>query len=47
MATGDTVADRTEPVFFTDHNLGKVFPSILGDAGLTVQRHDDHLAEDR
>ena len=30
-------------VFFADRNLGKQFPSILIDAGLRVERHDDHF----
>jgi hypothetical protein len=34
------------PVFFTDRNLGKAFPAILRDAGLTVERHDDHFPHD-
>lgn len=31
-------------VFFTDRDLGKQFPAILGAAGLTVERHDAHFA---
>jgi hypothetical protein len=31
-------------VFFTDRDLGKLFPAILGAAGLTVERHDAHFA---
>lgn len=34
------------PVFFTDRDLGKKFPQILRDAGLTVERHADHFAPD-
>jgi hypothetical protein len=30
-------------VFFTDRDLGKRFPEILKEAGLSVQRHDDHF----
>jgi len=30
-------------VYFTDRDLGKQFPQILRDAGLTVERHDDHF----
>jgi hypothetical protein len=30
-------------VFFTDRDLGKRFPEILREAGLTVRRHDDHF----
>ena len=32
-------------VFFTDRDLGKQFPAILQQAGLDVERHDDHFAE--
>lgn len=31
------------PVFFTDRDLGKKFPGILLQAGLTVERHADHF----
>lgn len=31
------------PVFFTDRDLGKKFPGILFQAGLTVERHADHF----
>ena len=34
------------PVFFTDRDLGKRFPEILRAAGLTVERHADHFAQD-
>lgn len=30
-------------VFFTDRDLGKQFPGILREAGLVVERHDDHF----
>ena len=30
-------------VYFTDRDLGKRFPNILQDAGLTVERHADHF----
>lgn len=33
-------------VFFTDRDLGKQFPAILRDAGLRVERHADHFAQD-
>jgi len=33
-------------VFFTDRDLGKRFPSLLADAGLTVERHHDLFAPD-
>lgn len=32
-------------VFFTDRDLGKKFPGILRDSGLTVERHADHFAD--
>lgn len=34
---------RSEQVFFTDRDLGKLVPGLLEDAGLTVERHDDHF----
>ena len=34
------------PVFFTDRNLAKRFPQILRDAGLAVERHEDHFVHD-
>jgi hypothetical protein len=34
------------PVFFTDRDLGKRFPSILLSAGLDVRRHGDLFAHD-
>lgn len=34
------------PVFFTDRNLGKKFPQMLRDAGLSVERHEDHFVHD-
>jgi len=33
-------------VFFTDRDLGAVFPEILRAAGLAVERHRDHFAPD-
>lgn len=33
-------------VFFTDRDLGNVFPDILIAAGLNVERHRDHFAPD-
>lgn len=33
-------------VFFTDRDLGKKFPTILREGGLTVERHADHFAAD-
>ena len=31
-------------VFFTDRDLGHLFPEILKGAGFTVERHRDHFA---
>ena len=33
-------------VFFTDRDLGRQFPDILEQAGLTVERHAGHFADD-
>jgi PIN like domain len=33
-------------VFFTDRDLGKRFPEILREAGLTVQGHGNHFESD-
>lgn len=33
-------------VFFTDRNLGKQFPEILRQAGISVEKHADHFADD-
>lgn len=33
-------------VYFTDRDLGKRFPEILRQSGLTVERHADHFAPD-
>ncbi len=33
-------------IYFTDRDLGKAFPGILRDAGLRVERHCDHFAND-
>jgi hypothetical protein len=33
------------PVFFTDRDLGKRFPHILAAAGVMVERHGDHFAD--
>jgi hypothetical protein len=33
-------------VFFTDRDLGLRFPQILKEAGLTVELHRDHFADD-
>jgi hypothetical protein len=34
------------PVFFTDRDLGKQFPGILREVGLSVERHVDHFPPD-
>lgn len=34
------------PVLFTDRDLGKRFPAILGEAGFNVERYGDHFARD-
>jgi len=34
-----------EYVFFTDRDLGKQFPDILKDAGVHVERHSEHFAD--
>lgn len=31
--------------FFTDRDLGKIFPRILKESGLSVERYADHFAE--
>lgn len=33
-------------VFFTDRDLGQRFPDILHEAGIAVERHRDHFADD-
>jgi hypothetical protein len=33
-------------VFFTDRDLGNIFPDILSEGGLTVERHRDHFSPD-
>lgn len=32
-------------VFFTDRDLGKQFPNLLLQAGITVEKHADHFAD--
>ncbi|MCH7859805.1 MAG: hypothetical protein IID14_08915 [Candidatus Marinimicrobia bacterium] len=34
------------PVFFTDRDLGNSFPQILRNAGINVEQHGDHFADD-
>lgn len=33
-------------VFFTDRDLGKQFPALLRNAGISVERHADHFVDD-
>lgn len=33
-------------VFFTDRDLGRRFPDVLQEAGIPVERHGDHFADD-
>jgi hypothetical protein len=33
-------------VFFTDRDLGKQFPALLRNAGISVERHSDYFADD-
>jgi hypothetical protein len=33
-------------VFFTDRDLGTVFPEILKSGGFAVERHGDHFPAD-
>lgn len=33
-------------IFFTDRDLGASFPRILSEAGLHVEKHDDHFPAD-
>lgn len=32
-----------EHTFFTDRDLGRQFPTLLRDAGISVEQHDDHF----
>ncbi len=32
-------------IFFTDRDLGALFPRIVSEAGLRVEKHDDHFAD--
>jgi hypothetical protein len=34
-----------ESTFFTDRDLGKIFPALLREGGLLVERYVDHFAE--
>jgi len=33
-------------VFFTDRDLGNIFPEVLRKAGINVEKHCDHFADD-
>jgi hypothetical protein len=35
-----------EFVFFTDRDLGRRFPALLREAGVSVEQHDDHFGPD-
>jgi hypothetical protein len=35
-----------ELIFFTDRDLGRQFPALLRDAGVRLERHDDHFGPD-
>ena len=37
------MSGQPEPVFFIDRDLGRRFPQLLKDAGLRVERHDEHF----
>ena len=32
-------------IFFTDRDLGSLFPQILSEAGLPIEKHDDHFSD--
>ena len=34
------------PVFFTDRDLGNLFPELLREAGVNVKKHSDHFPDD-
>lgn len=38
--------EQPDIVFFTDRDLGKQFPAILKEAGIPIERHIDHFADD-
>lgn len=40
------MSGQHEYIFFTDRDLGKQFPDILKKAGIRVERHVDHFADD-
>jgi len=37
------MSERRELVFFSDRDLGRVFPALIADAGVRIERHDDHF----
>ncbi len=40
------MSGQHEYVFFTDRDLGKQFPDILKKAGIKIERHMDHFADE-
>lgn len=40
------MSKQPEYIFFTDRNLGKQFPNALKSAGIRVEKHNDHFADD-
>jgi hypothetical protein len=37
--------EQPDIIFFTDRDLGKNFPNILKEAGIPVEKHSDHFAD--
>jgi hypothetical protein len=37
------MSERRELVFFSDRDLGRVFPALIVAAGVRIERHDDHF----
>jgi hypothetical protein len=37
------MSERRELVFFSDRDLGRVFPALLVAAGVRIERHNDHF----
>jgi len=40
------MSEPRELVFFTDRDLGRQFPALLVEAGIRIERHDDHFTPD-
>jgi hypothetical protein len=38
--------EQPKYIFFTDRDLGKQFPNILKENGISVERHCDHFEDD-